>query len=77
MRKDSKKLKARIAALEKEKETREKETNDSTRVSQIAAALSRSSQSNQGSRTTGGQDNTTLAREIMGIMARDDTAGQP
>ena len=75
-KKDSKKLKARIAALEKEKETRHKETVDSTRVSQIAAALSRSSQPNQGSRTASGQDNTTLAREIMGIMARDDTAGQ-
>ena len=74
--KSSKKLKARIYALEKEKNDRDKETEDTTKVSQIAAALSRSSQPNQGSRTTGGQEHSTLAREIMGIMARNDTTNK-
>ena len=69
--KEEKKLKARIAALEKDKAKVDKEAEDSARVSQIAAALSR--QSNQGSRASNG-DNHSLAREIMGIMARDTSS---
>ena len=57
--KDEKKLKARVAALEKEKAKVEKEADDTARVSQIAAALSRGP--NQGSRAAGG-DNQGLAR---------------
>ena len=70
-KKDEKKLRARVAVLEKEKATKEKEAGDTARVSQIAAALSRGP--TQGSRAAGA-DNHGLAREIMGIMARDTSS---
>ncbi len=65
--KEVKKLKAQVAALQAKQDEKEKATENDARATQIAAAIART----QGRRPQSEDGNMSVAREIMGIMARE------
>ena len=65
--KEVKKMKAQLSALEAKYAEKEKAVNHDVRATQIAAAISKT----QGRRPQSEDANMSVAREIMGIMARE------
>ena len=66
--KEVKKLKAQVADLQAKYDEKEKADQNDVRATQIAAAISKTN----GRRSNSEEENMSTAREIMGIMAREN-----